>query len=173
MKEQRNALCRRIRSVKSWLSRAEKNFDDADDMRGELNLLLAEAELQRLRETEGKESLRRRHIIAAVAAVTVVLTSWSLWDVLPRASRQDVAAEIVAKELDTKETARPKEAEKPAIAVENRQPATAGILSEEKPPVRPVMPVAADSPEGRDTGFSENDLRGLARTAGKALRSNI
>jgi hypothetical protein len=173
VKNQRNALCRRIRSVKSWLSRAEKNFDAADDMRGELNLLLAEAELQRLRETEGKESARRRHIIAAAAALAIALASWSAWYVLPRASRQNVAAEIAAKEMAKKEDARTKEAEKPAIAGLKGQLPAIGAFSEEEPAAQQALPVAAAAAKGGEPGFSESDLRGLARTAGKALRSNI
>jgi hypothetical protein len=168
VKEQRYALCRRIRSVKSWLSRAEKNFDDADDMRGELNLLLAEAELQRLRETEGKKSARRGHVMAAALAAGIVFISWTAWDVLQRPGRQHGAAEVSAKESAGAQHIERKE-EKPVLAAAEAEPPAAQVSREEEP--APVT--AASAPEKGESVFSESDLRDFVRTAGKALRSNI
>ena len=44
-----NSLFRRIRNVKSSLDNAEQSFLDNKDIRGELDLMLAEAELKNLR----------------------------------------------------------------------------------------------------------------------------
>ena len=44
-----SSVCQRIRRVKNSLENAEQSFLDNKDMRGELDLMLAEAELSNLR----------------------------------------------------------------------------------------------------------------------------
>lgn len=46
-----NERAERVRSARAWLERAEKSFDNKADVRGELNLMLAEAEMKNLRKT--------------------------------------------------------------------------------------------------------------------------
>ena len=76
MAEAKKHMNRHLRSARQWLTKAEEAFDQDHDVRGELDLLLAQAELQHVKE---KKATRRwaftypllRHGLAIVAAVFV------------------------------------------------------------------------------------------------------
>jgi hypothetical protein len=46
---ERNSLCERIRNAKTNLANAEQSFKENRDVRGELDLMLAEAEMKNLK----------------------------------------------------------------------------------------------------------------------------
>ena len=50
--EERSRLRRHVRAAREWLGRAEDSLDRAEDVRGDLNLMLAQAELTRAQEVE-------------------------------------------------------------------------------------------------------------------------
>ena len=50
--EDRSRLRRHVRAAREWLGRAEDSLDRAEDVRGDLNLMLAQAELTRAQEVE-------------------------------------------------------------------------------------------------------------------------
>ena len=50
--EDRSRLRHHVRAAREWLGRAEDSLDRAEDVRGDLNLMLARAELARAQETE-------------------------------------------------------------------------------------------------------------------------
>ena len=62
------SLLRRIRSAKSSLENAEQSFKDNQSMRGELDLMLAEAELKTLRKKSSLPWNWNRQILALSAA---------------------------------------------------------------------------------------------------------
>ena len=74
-----NSVFRRIRSVKSSLDNAEQSFVDNKDIRGELDLMLAEAELKNLRQKKDVPWSWNRQLLAACAAVMLVLASVGGW----------------------------------------------------------------------------------------------
>ena len=49
MKRSQNDTLHRVRAVQSWLEKAEASFDKESEIKGELNLMLAEAEMKNLR----------------------------------------------------------------------------------------------------------------------------
>lgn len=51
MSDRRNAFKKHIRAAREWLGQAEMSLDKKNDVRGDLKLMLAEAELKRARET--------------------------------------------------------------------------------------------------------------------------
>lgn len=53
-----------VRSAKKWLEKAEQSFDNQSTVKGELNLMLAEAEMKNLRKQCGNHS--RLHAVVAV-----------------------------------------------------------------------------------------------------------
>lgn len=55
------SICEHIRNVKSSLENAEKSFRENNGMRGELDLMLAEAEIKHLREKRGWVSVWTRN----------------------------------------------------------------------------------------------------------------
>ena len=53
MAKNRNTFRQHIRAAREWLGRAENSLDKENDIRGDLNLMLAQAELQRAKESNG------------------------------------------------------------------------------------------------------------------------
>lgn len=58
-----------VRSAKKWLEKAERSFDNQATVQGELNLMLAEAEMENLRQQHGN---RLRLRIAVVVALCLL-----------------------------------------------------------------------------------------------------
>lgn len=61
MADFKHQMYRHLHSARQWLTRAEEAFDKDSDIQGELNLFLAQAELQHLQEV--KKSPRRRYFL--------------------------------------------------------------------------------------------------------------
>ena len=79
MAQPSNSLFRRIRSVKSSLDNAEQSFLDNKDIRGELDLMLAEAELKNLRQKKDVPWSWNRQVLAASAAMLLILAGVGGW----------------------------------------------------------------------------------------------
>ena len=76
----REELVRRVETARRWLEQAEHSFHDETPLKGELNLLLAQAEMQKLREDRGM-SRRWQHWQRALALVTalVMVSGFGWW----------------------------------------------------------------------------------------------
>ena len=59
MAKEREKICAHVKAAKDWLGRAESSLEKEEDIRGGLNLMLAEAELQRARETRKRKRFAR------------------------------------------------------------------------------------------------------------------
>ncbi len=79
MAQATRSVFQRIRSVKSSLENAEQSFLDNNGMRGELDLMLAEAELKNLRRKQEVPWSWNRHILAMCVAVLVTLAGVGGW----------------------------------------------------------------------------------------------
>ena len=71
MAEEREKICAHVKAAKDWLGRAESSLEKEEDVRGGLNLMLAEAELQRARET--RKGKRFARFLAPALAVLLAL----------------------------------------------------------------------------------------------------
>ena len=71
MAEERERICAHVKAAKDWLGRAESSLEKEEDVRGGLNLMLAEAELQRARET--RKGKRFARFVAPALAVLLAL----------------------------------------------------------------------------------------------------
>lgn len=71
MAEERERICAHVKAAKDWLGRAESSLEKEEDVRGGLNLMLAEAELQRVRET--RKGKRFARFLAPALAVLLAL----------------------------------------------------------------------------------------------------
>lgn len=67
------SLLKRIRAIKSSLDKAEKSFENDSSMRGELDLMLAEAEMNNLRKKQGWSW--NRQLLAGCVALFVIAAS--------------------------------------------------------------------------------------------------
>ena len=67
MKYSQRDTVHRVRAVRSWLEKAEASFDEESDIKGELNLMLAEAEMKHLRKHHpvSKNWLRASALVTA------------------------------------------------------------------------------------------------------------
>ena len=72
-------LFQRIRCIKSSLESAEKSFLDNKDIRGELDLMLAEAELKNLRRKKDRPWSWNRQVLAGCMAALIVMAGAGGW----------------------------------------------------------------------------------------------
>lgn len=79
MTQPNRSVSQRIRTVKSSLDNAEQSFLDNKDIRGELDLMLAEAELKNLRRKKDLPWSWNRHILAICAASLLAVAGLSGW----------------------------------------------------------------------------------------------
>ena len=154
---------KRVKSVKRWLDKAENSYSNNKDISGELNLMMAQAEMQRLKETHPHEKAKKWGIrLSAMAAAAVLFIGFSNLfsanaDKSPVISRETtVSKEEVPedKNLVLSETVRPTEA---ATESSNTDPIpTKSIQTEAPAPVLPVM--------------SQSEIQSVVGEAGRALR---
>ena len=70
--DSRNRFRQHVRAAREWLGRAESSLDKENDIRGDLNVMLAQAELQHAKESKvltGKERIFRRLLPFMAAAL--------------------------------------------------------------------------------------------------------
>ena len=75
---QSRSVCSRIRNARASLDSAERNFRSNQEVRGELDLMLAEAELDNLRQKRSRFSWTR-HMLAACVAVLLLASACLGW----------------------------------------------------------------------------------------------
>ena len=78
MTQSSRTLFQRIRCIKSSLDKAEQSFMDNKDIRGELDLMLAEAELKNLRRKKDRPWSWNRQVLAGCAAALPVSAAGAL-----------------------------------------------------------------------------------------------
>lgn len=72
-------VVKHIEQVRQSLYTAKESFASNKGVRGELDLMLAEAEMQHLRETKGWRSYINRQTMICALALIVVLTGFTGW----------------------------------------------------------------------------------------------
>lgn len=186
MADSKNHISRHLQSAKAWLDRAEDSFDKDSDVRGELNLLLAQAELQRVREVNRSGRWRWKYPVlkqglAVSLAVLLAAGGFYWWD------KQSVSVEpvpmaagerIVTIEKPTAlETGR---ALSPATAVplvpvaaapaKPSQETEAAERSRTSVTVTTNRPVSTPPSQTKEVRLAPDEMQQLIRAAGKSLR---
>lgn len=80
----------KVRSARKWLMKAEASFDDNADVRGELNLMLAEAEMKHLRKHHGTGK-KVRTLLAFGVALVLAVSAWQIHGWLLRGNVAETA----------------------------------------------------------------------------------
>lgn len=124
----------RIRTVKSSLENAEQNFRDNNGMRGELDLMLAEAEFKNLRRKSNVPWNWNRHMLAACTAILLVLAGFGGWYYHSVSAQNAMQAEVTQSAVKAPEPAK----EVKSTAVSGKE-AYAGEVPAETPVTRPVV----------------------------------
>ena len=145
MAEEREKICAHVKAAKDWLGRAESSLEKEEDVRGGLNLMLAEAELQRARET--RKGKRFARFLAPALAVLLALGGVALQR---SAEPMAVPAEKSPAAIVGQGTTVHEEMESAALA---ERMGAAANLSESREIEPPVMPARAqESPMAQAQG---------------------
>ncbi|TCL32955.1 hypothetical protein EV210_11930 [Anaerospora hongkongensis] len=186
MADSKNHISRHLQSAKAWLDRAEDSFDKDSDVRGELNLLLAQAELQRVREVNRSGRWRWKYPVlkqglAVSLAVLLAAGGFYWWD------KQSVSVEPVpmaaGERIVTIEKPTALEAGRalsPATAIPlvpvTAAPAKPGQETEAAERSRTSVTVTTNRPvstppsQTKEVRLAPDEMQQLIRAAGKSLR---
>lgn len=183
MAEQNDKKTKHLRSARQWLTRAEESFDKDHDVRGELNLFLAKAELQHVQETGAKRGWLRpafRHGLAVIVAVMLVSTAYGLYQ-RPYDHAASQSAPSPPAGMGSSPVLRPDPAGNNAVSLQ--PPAYApspASVSPAKPVVQTALPQqqAVEKRSEPDplplseqrSPVSSEEMKSLIRAAGKSLR---
>ena len=186
MAELKHSTKSRLRSARQWLVRAEQSFEKNRDIRGELDLLLAKAELQHVQENKQSKGWRYksallRHGLAFGLAVFIAAAGiggaayWTMQErekatPIPLASQEKFN---VPAKMETTFSVRPHQPEvspvpgpAPAAPVQAEAltaPVAATVTRENGSAVRSV-------PNAQPATVSQAEMQRLVREAGKSLR---
>lgn len=171
-------MFRHLRSARIWLTRAEESFDKDSKIRGELDLFLAQAELQRARETSLSQPRRKhpllRHAASFVFACALVAagfgTYWGL-------SERQAAMPIPLAAQEAKVVPAAPRAPEPAapVQVEDQRPAPPKVTTVSAPAPSAVQAQSQEKaerprPAAKENLLSPDELQTVIRAAGKSLR---
>jgi hypothetical protein len=178
---QSRSVCSRIRNVRASLDNAERSFRSNQEVRGELDLMLAEAELDNLRQKRPGISWTR-HTLAACFAVLVLASGCLGWwwasayggNTTNAAGLQEASAIAVQKELTAgadKETAVPRQDIMPSATVSEKK---AAIKKKSEAPPHTAVAVPKQQPTGNREGsvrLSAGQMRQLIRSGRQELEN--
>ena len=139
MKHSQRDTVHRVRAVRSWLEKAEASFDEESDIKGELNLMLAEAEMKNLR----KHHPVSRNWLRAGAMVTAFFLALGGWYAFRLTGQEERPPAV---EAVVQDTAAGNEAGQDPVdtAAFVAEPVPAGSV---QPPVQEgTVPAAASAP---------------------------
>lgn len=193
-------IAKSIRSARQWLAHAEDSFGNDRDIRGELDLLLAQAELQRVREAKRSGQWKTRFslfshglalglaLFIAVAglggaywwvhtqkAVPVPLVTQNATSVGKPAGNTVPSPEVKQQQADMPNT----NFNEPLVGEQTKNPtaATRGTgeksLSQQPQPAHSVVSQDAsehDRPAEKTINLPPDEMQKLIRAAGKSLR---
>ena len=100
---------KRVRAVRKWLEKAEDSYSSHKEINGEINLIMAQAEMQRLNETHKYVSVRHwaMRLFALCVALGVFFALNSSWHMIPWEKAEKEPDLIVIQEV--KESSLPAE----------------------------------------------------------------
>lgn len=185
MGELKSKMVNHVRSAQKWLNRAEQAFESQQDMRGKLDLMLAQAEMQHLHESviKGKKfSLIKQAVAFSLAAV---LFSGGIGGayfyfhqgVLKQDQEFQMADHQLSLPLSTPQVSLAPIFSSPTTASSVIAGATVPsalqptvIPAQQEENVSEATPVAADRKAANPQVVSPEEMQKLIRAAGKSLR---
>ena len=193
MNDSKRPFVSNLESAKAWIHQAEQSFGQDADIRGELSLLLAQAELQRVREANRARQWRwkyplLRHSLALVLALIAVIGGFYLWDSRTTIQPQPIQQTQQFQQAQPTGTAvqpqiiqQPTQAPLPAVspqpsAADPQPPATIVNTAvttntvNSPPPVQPSQRENVPANRDHEIQLSHDEMQKLIRAAGKSLR---
>ena len=187
MAELKRNTMRHLRSARQWLVKAEQSFEKDLEVRGELDLLLAKAELQHVQEIKQANCWRYRypllrHGLAFGLAVFIAAAGvggaayWTMQErekavpiplaaqeKLPMPVKAELASSVHSPQLGISRTASSESATLP-------QTQTTISTASAVPPLKEKEGSVRVSPPAREVNISQDEMQRLVREAGKSLR---
>ncbi len=190
MQDERSRLCRHIRAARDWLGQAEDSLQAEQDVRGDLKLLLARAELQHIQEKRKLKDMGRRFLfVVPVFLVFLSAVGFRLQEAAPAAP----STEKVLMSGDSQPETVPEHPPQAAPSVAEPQPAGIEKISEMNAPENlpeigqiPAVPATADLQETvipsevepepsvqevQEHAVPSRDMQKLMQSAGSVLRA--
>jgi len=154
---------KRVKSVKRWLDKAENSYSNNKDISGELNLMMAQAEMQRLKETHPHEKAKKWGIrLSAMAAAAVLFIGFS-----NLFSANADKSPVISRETTVSKEEVPED--KNLVLSETVQPAVAATESSNTDPV-PTKSIQTEAPAPVLPVMSQSEIQSVVGEAGRALR---
>ena len=164
MAQPSRTLFQRIRCIKSSLDSAEQSFLDNKDIRGELDLMLAEAELKNLRRKKDRPWSWNRQLLAGCVAVLLVMAGAGGWYVAKghyksraRAVQPPIERSVVQKKVVPQQSAPP--VNQPQIVVVEKT-------------VKQDVPAKAEADSAGRVTISKADMHKLVQSARVELNNS-
>ncbi len=183
---------KRVKSVKRWLEKAENSYSNHKELTGEMNLIMAQAEMQRLKEVRGTSPRRKWLLRGGALAVAERFSSApflkdSFFAPEPTPARPvETAVTTPTTAVVSVEEADKKAEEVPSVSAETvtTEPAETDPPkpdSEAVPPAKaaPVVMTPAPAPvevsavtKPEVPALSDQEIQRVVGEAGRALRGN-
>lgn len=175
---------KRVKSVKRWLEKAEKSYSNHKELTGEMNLIMAQAEMQRLREVRGT-SPRRKWLLRggalAVAGLLFLGASLLKDSLFPPPVPAKPTQTVVTTSPET-----PKPVEEAVQKAEEVPAPVETVMTEQvetkqapaAPKAAPVVstpvpaPIKVAAPKPAAPALSDQEIQRVVGEAGRALRGN-
>lgn len=166
-----SSVCQRIRRVKNSLENAEQSFLDNKDMRGELDLMLAEAELSNLRRKKDTPWCWNRQMLALCAAIAVAVSCFGGWCYARHNLKSTFA--VTSGNVSNSNTAQNVESKSVVKIVEAPQEKVQTVTSAKTvQAVTKLNDAPADQESKRQLKLSDTDMRRLVKSARVELTSS-
>ena len=163
----------RVKAIRKWLDKAEQSYSRDKEISGEINLIMAQAEMQRLKENYPHKRVKKWSIrvgafalaIGIMFGINTVLTFRQSPGsvILPQKNENTGEQEIVAKE--TGEVNALREISKEDIVQENKKTDTPVIVNTAKETIIQNVPSDPAPPV-----MSQQEIQSVVGKAGRALR---
>lgn len=175
---------KRVKSVKRWLEKAENSYSNHKELTGEMNLIMAQAEMQRLKEVRGT-SPRRKWLLRggalAVAGLLFLGASLLKDSLFPPPVPAKPAQTVVTTSPET-----PKPVEEAVQKAEEVPAPVETVMTEqvetkqapEAPKAAPAVstpvpaPIKAAAPKPAAPALSDQEIQRVVGEAGRALRGS-
>lgn len=158
MSEHKSEIERKINNVKEWLSSAENSFKQEKELKGQLNLMLAQAEMKTLNKANAKWHRLWPRIVLSL--LLLALTAGIIYNLFTKDKKIDT---IIRSNFQTQET-KPIVEQPAEMAI--KEPEPTNIVSS-KAKAQPLKP------QETERTFTELEKRNLIKQAQQSLHGEL
>lgn len=173
-----------VRSIKQWLEKAEQSYDSQSEIKGELNLMLAEAEMKNLRKNHSAGRHLLYHGVAPIAIIVIAVFGIVFHPSVPIAEshRGETRSGFVSTSVQDNESTPEKQESQPIVSKpdlpEQSQPVDTAVTDEqpietEQSPnqtVQETAPVQQYTAAPSANVLSDRQMQATVQDARRSLR---